>query len=516
VTLLRPIAAGLAVFAAAAVPLGASAEWRPPDVHPATASLADVLRAYRTAAGTPDPRFEQRRERWTYAVGERRLPVRVAVRGEDFRATVDLGSGAYAGGRWNAIRWRADANGIAHATLSDDQGDAADRLPQSVFPFSIAECALAGESTRYGRAWVVIDRAARDRPHWFYVDEASGRIVREETREGARTVVTTFERFDRLGTMTRPRRWRVEDGDASHTLEVTVDDVEPASLTDRDVAIPEARRTFAAPAGAVTLPTHFGGRTIYVDVDLDGERREFILDTGTASITLDAGIARWRRWTPFLEHAIVPRMAVGDLTLADVSTLAIPLSGLGYGTLSGILGYDFFAGHVVHVDYAARRVEVLTGDAAESAFHDPHNAVVAASFDEGMPIVRAAFGPLAGDRFALDTGSPHLFALAPFTERYASAIAKTWTPTAFARGRNESVETYLEGSIVVAAHRVSAFTLGPATFRDLVVGTQVQNALPDAIDMALDGIVGTDEMALFDWWFDYDGDRIAMRRNGLR
>ena len=123
------------------------------------------------------------------------------------------------------MRWRADANGVTHATLSDDQGDAADRLPQSVFPFAAADCALAGESARFGAAWVVVDRPARDKPHWFYVDKSSGLIEHEITREGARTVVTSFRQFEPLAGTRRPRHWRVEDGNAAHTLDVDVDTV---------------------------------------------------------------------------------------------------------------------------------------------------------------------------------------------------------------------------------------------------------------------------------------------------
>ncbi|MBV8642493.1 MAG: hypothetical protein JO225_01070, partial [Candidatus Eremiobacteraeota bacterium] len=141
--LLAVLAAALAV----AVPrIDAAAEWQPPDLRPTTATRNDVLSAYVGAVGKPEPRYAQRREQWTYVNGTRHFPVQVTVRGDDFRANVDFGKGAYAGGRWDGVRWRADANGITHATLSDDQGDAADRLPQSIFPFALTDCALAGES----------------------------------------------------------------------------------------------------------------------------------------------------------------------------------------------------------------------------------------------------------------------------------------------------------------------------------------------------------------------------------
>jgi hypothetical protein len=494
----------------------AAAQWSPPDLRATKASLADVLSAYTQATGTPDAAFAQRHERWTYAIGTRRLPVDVAVKDDDFRAVVDLGKGQhYSGGRAAARRWRADANGVAHATLSDDQGDAADRLPQSVFPFAAADCAVAGESTRFGAAWILVDRPARDKPHWLYVDKSSGLIVHEIVREGARTIVTSFERFEPVAGVRRPRHWRVDDGDGAHTLDVDVESISLEAVDAVDVALPQAGRVFAPAsppaAGVIRLPATFRDRTIVVDVGIDGHHDGFILDTGTAGITLDRDVAARYGLEPFLEHATVHRLTVGPLALADASTLAIPFH-FERGVV-GILGYDFFLGHVVHVSYADQRVEVLTHDAAAPAFADPSARVIDGYFDEGIPLVHATFGSAAGDRFALDTGSPHLLVLAPFARRYRAEIDAHWSPVALGRTADEE---YLEGSIRIAARRVAAFSLAGVRFTDVLVGLEERNNRPDAIDIALDGIIGTEQMAFYDWWFDYDNGRIAVRRNNVR
>jgi hypothetical protein len=511
---MRGVASILAFACVVAAPATASAEWRPPDLRVTNGSLTEVLSANAAATGTAEERYAQRRERWTYRNGERRLPVRVAVRGADFRATVVAGDGEYAGGRSAGTRWRADANGVTHATWSDDQGDAIDRLPQSIFPFDRADCSLTGESTRFGAAWVVVDRPPGDKPHWFYVDKASGLIAHEITHEGKRTVVTAFSGFEVVDGLRRPSSWHVSDGDASHDLEVTVDDVVPQQLTERDVAISQTQRLFVAasprPSGVIALPASFREQRIFIDVGLGKGQASFVLDTGTASIMLNRRLAEKEPSGVVLEHATVPAMTVGPLALSNASTLAIPIP------LDGILGYDFFLGHVVHIDYAGKRVEVMTPQAAESAFSDPRNAVISASFDEGIPLVRAAFGSAAGDRFALDTGSQSLYVFEPFTQRYAHEIDSRWTPWWFGAGsrrRMTEEEQYLEGSIVVGARRVSSFQLGPATFRDTTVGVELPNGRADAIDVPLDGVIGTDEMSLFEWWFDYDGGRIALRRN---
>ncbi len=511
---MRIVAASVALAGVAVIPRVAAAEWRPPDVRPAAASLATVLDAYVAATGTEHEASAQRRERWTYRNGERRLPVRVAVRGADFKAVVALGTAEYAAGRSGGTRWRADANGVTHAVWSDDQGDAIDRLPQSIFPFDRADCAVAGRSARFGAAWVVVDRPPRDKPHWFYIDDASGLITHEITREGKRTIVTAFTSFEVVDGVRRPNRWHVSDGDAADDLDVTVDVVTPQPLGERDVAIPQAQRLFvpvpAVPGGVVRLPAVFRGDRIFVDVGLGERRATFVLDTGTASIIVDRRTAARQPSGIVLEHTDVSAMNVGGLALSDVSALAVPV---GFAGIDGLLGYDFFLGHVVHVDYAGRRVEVMTPQAAQSAFTDPRNTLLPASFDEGIPLLRAAFGPASGDRFALDTGSPSLFVFAPFERRYAPEIDAHWTPSSFGGNRRTATEVYLEGSIVVAALQVSSFTLGPGVFRRLIVGAELPNPRPDAIDVPLDGIIGTNQMAAFEWWFDYDRGRIALRRN---
>ncbi len=84
-------------------------------------------------------------------------------------------------------------------------------------------------------------------------------------------------------------------------------------------------------------------------------------------------------------------------------------------------------------------------------------------------------------------------------------------------GTDGTSREYLEGSVVVTARLAPSFSFGgPASFESLVVGVEAPNDRADAIDVALDGIIGTDQMRRFDWWFDYDHNRIAVRRNGTR
>jgi hypothetical protein len=484
----------------------AIAGWQPAGIKPATTTLSEVLAANAAASGKPDPAFARRRERWTYANGDRRFPVDVAVRDEDMRATVHLGAANYAAGRHDGTRWRADGNGIAHGLFADQQGDAVDRLPQSYVSFDPANCTLAGETGGPNPRWVIADLPRGEPPEWFYVDEASGLIVSEVAREGSRVTTIDFDQFTRFDGAVRPRHWHVSDGARAHDLEVTVDDVEPAAVTATDVALPSERRVFAPPASAseaVVLPARFTLGRIEVEASIAGRRRWLVLDTGTASITLDPSVTG--AFGPVLEHATIPTMSIGPLTLDNASVLTIPIFA---GRLAGILGYDFFFGHVVRIDYLHERVEVLSHAAAAPVFADAATTVVPANVERGgVPLIGVELGPIASETFAVDTGSPNLNILSAFAQRYPQEIATRWTPL----GRSYTAR-YLEGSIVLEPHRIARFAIGPYHFDDMPVGVEVPGALRDQLTaIPFDGIIGTDILSTFDLYFDYDNARIGIR-----
>lgn len=497
-----------ALFAAgvACVATPANAAWTPANLHSSSATLEDVLRRMTDAAGAPRAGFERRRERWTYAVGMAHLPVEVAVRDDDFRVTVLAGSARYRAGRRSGMPWRADANGIAHGTFGDLQGDAIDRLPHALFPFAVTDCSLAGVTAGSAPAWAIAYRPAGDRPRWFFVDQGSGHVIREVTREGKREISIRYESFVRVDGIVRPMRWRVSDGDRANAFTATADAVEPGAVTADDIAPPLGTEVFTAADEAMPLHARFSGKRIEVNAIVAGRGAHLLLDSGTQSIMLDRDFLARAGYPTLLEHAVVSSIRVGPLTAKDVSVLSVPLG------FDGILGYDFFVGHVVHIDYREERVEVLSRLAAEPLFADPHALVVRADYSEGLPLVHGRIDEAEGDRFALDIGSPHLYLFAPLLARYAMQTAR-WTLSTFpwTRSQYETV-SYLEGSVEMEAHSVTGLDLGKLRLTGLIVGVELTNRRSDAIEIPFDAIVGTDALQSLEIWFDADGRRVAFRR----
>ncbi len=143
--------------------------------------------------------------------------------------------------------------------------------------------------------------------------------------------------------------------------------------------------------------------------------------------------------------------------------------------------------------------------------------MLAADVGEGLPLVPVRIGDARSERFAVDTGSDHFVVLDPFERRHASEIAAHWTPTRFP-GRNGGTRPASSRSSKARCRSKragwprssSARCASPIRRSPL----QTRNGRGDAIDPPFDGIVGTDELAFFDCWFDYDGGRIGLRRNG--
>jgi hypothetical protein len=504
----RPVlAVVLALAVVSARPAVVRAAWAPAGLVPTTAALADVLAANARAMGNDDARLAQRRERWTYAVGERRMTVAVAVRDDDYRTALDLDGLTYMAGRRGGAHWRADGNGVVHGVEADLQGDALDRAPQAVFHIDPATCTLVGETLGPRPAWVVETQRDGDKPAFLSIDETSGTIVREVLHDGRRTVTTTFDAFAPIDDRQRARHWHVSDGTRANELDVSVDAIEPGPVSSADVGYP-VRRLFA-PVTPLTRSTDidavFHHNSIQVRVDIGNERSLFDLDTGTASITVGSPIAN-RYGGATLEHAVLPRVRVGPLQLDRVSVLNVALPA-SWRIGGGILGLDFFFGHIVEIDYPRQRVRILSDDDARAALQNPALTWIDANVDQGLPLVHAAFGPAQGETFAIDTGSPRLYVMQPFMTRFADEIAHHWTPV----GR-PFVEHYLEGSVELQPYRVARFAFGNAGARDLIVGGQVPSALADGLTIPFDGIIGTDVLQNFDVYLDYDNGRLGVRR----
>ena len=212
------------------------------------------------------------------------------------------------------------------------------------------------------------------------------------------------------------------------------------------------------------------------------------MDTGTTQMLIDGGAAHRLGLHEALDHTTVHHLVVGPVESDDVPFLTVGFPGAS----DGILGFEFFTGYVVHVDYEHEFVEIIP----HRAFAPPAGYLsIPVSYAEGMPLATGHIGPLGGKRFAIDTGSDDL--VLPYylseTDGQGRAIP----------GGNGPISTmrYLEGPITVEADRLP-FELGSIGFGQS--DAFVERPTRDSINIPLDAIVGTRFLAALDLYFDYD------------
>jgi predicted aspartyl protease len=472
--------------------------WEPPGLHPTAATLAAILSAYETSRGKPAADYAQRIERYSLVAGTTRLATTAYVRDADFRFHTEIAGAAYESGRSATRRWRRTPNGLVRIIASDIQGDDLDRWPLAIFPFDASDCVVAGESGGPQLLWVIQYRPEHDVPHWFYVDEKSGAIVRETFREGARIVTFAFEDFRTVDGTERPYRWHVSG--AGGELDVTVEQIELLPVSVDQVALPpRGAAPFDPPIDEpVTVPAIFRGRRIILEANVDGKPEAMFLDTGTTQILLDESAAREAGIRTVLGHGIASDISVGPVHLHEV---AIQTVGLGGFRAQGILGYELFAGVVVHVDYRGRHVELIP----RNGFEPPADAQrLDAWCEEGMPLITGRVGDRSADRFVLDTGSARVVLTRYFWEHDGGEPGLVHR-TGFLRSNG-----YLEGTIVVGSGEIAELAIGGVAVRKLPASVELTGQ-GDTVEFPLDGIIGTDVLGGFEWWFDYSGDTAWFR-----
>jgi Aspartyl protease len=502
---MRALTGGLA-FAAAALafapaPVAAlGGHWQPAGIRPSGIPLATVLAKASAAAGAPAVSYAERVEHWILSAGTTSLTVTVSVRGADLRFDTAIDGATYSQGRNNGNRWRRTPNGVVRLIGADVQGDDLDRWPLALFPYAASDCSLLGEALLPAPAWVIEYRPAYDSPHWFYYDEPTGRLVREIFREGSRNVTFDFSDVRTIDGASRPFAWHVsgKGGDA----DVKVADIVPQAIETAAVALPLSSDPPSTSSGpSVAVPARFFAKSrALVDVTVNGKHGTFIFDTGTTQILIASEAAQRFGLRPIFGHAIARELSTGGITFHDIATQTVSLAAF---QVDGILGYDYFCGHIVHLDYGNGRIDLI----APGAFTPPPGAfAIPANFDEGMPLVAATIGSAKTSRVALDTGSENVLVLRVLYGGDPAQLGRIGIKgLANIRGSG-----FLEGPIDIASAQVAEIDFAGNKYLDDEIEVEVQ-AHGAAVDFPIDAIFGTQVLHKYEMWFDYDDGRIWLR-----
>ncbi|HEY4440082.1 MAG TPA: aspartyl protease family protein, partial [Candidatus Elarobacter sp.] len=195
--------------------------------------------------------------------------------------------------------------------------------------------------------------------------------------------------------------------------------------------------------------------------------------------------------------AIVPQMTIGGLRMRNIVSrvVTIPFHLDDRTRIAGLLGFDFFADAVVHVNFAHNFVEAIATD----RFRPPADtAAVALGLDDKTPGVRMRAGSGSG-RVVLDTGANRTVFETAFADRADFAPDRVGTAMRV-RG--------MGGFTSAETTRVPQFELGGIWTRNATV--DVANADLGTDD--LDAVIGTDLLRSYELWFDYRAYSVYVRR----
>ncbi len=429
--------------------------------------------------------------------------------GNDYRETTTLGPLVYENGMHAGTRWQQIRNGITFTLAGIHERDTiSERAWRSNDERNVR---LIGESVRFNAYVVEID-PPNGRHEWLFIDKQSAQIVRCDRLERNRRFVTTYDDYKPFDGQLLPSRIRTVDSLNNEREQVLVSRYLDTTPDPGDVAIPATRRTlieFPPGVPVVRIPVRFTNGLLVVRVVADGRSFDFLLDSGAAGIVIDPIVAETLNLErygerigatmgPFPETtSIVPTLAVGALRMRNVVCRVVPIPfRADEGTrVSGLLGFDFFADAIVHIDPEHGSVEVVH----PAAFRVPGDlTAVPLALDDKQPAVRAKVGPVVA-RLILDTGANRTVLGLNFADRLDPADESGILPTSPFRS--------VGGTGAAETERVKDLEFAGVTFSNPIV--DISNAELGLEDV--DGVIGTDLLREFDVFFNYRANLAYMR-----
>ncbi|HZX67433.1 MAG TPA: retropepsin-like aspartic protease [Candidatus Elarobacter sp.] len=499
----------IAVLVAAA-PAAAAIDDEPGGLVAPSASLARIRAFYEHAHARDHTRAATVLEDWRLFQDGTVGSYRVNRLGKDIRETTTLGPLSYERGVLHGVRWEQNRNGIVFSYPGiHEQRDA---ISERMFRDAGEEHYVhaVGDAPAFG-AYVVEVNPPAGRHEWLFIDKRSGYLTRREYVERRRRYTTTYDDYRSVEGVPEPSRVRTTDTLGNEREQILVNRSLDTTPDPRDVDQPPTRRLVEFPErqATVRLPMRFVNGLAVVRVIVGRGAYDFLLDSGAAGIVVDPSVVQQQS----LEHfgarvgatlgtfpestTIAPQMTIGGLRMRNVvcRVVAIPFRVDAHTHIAGLLGFEFFADAVVHVDLEKGLAEAIAPD----RFHAPADTTaVTVALDDKTPAVQARAGTANG-RVILDTGANRTVFETAFAER-GDFTPDRVASTMHVRG--------IGGYANAEPTRVPAFELG---------GVYTRNATADIANADLgsedvDGIIGTDLLKTYDLWFDYRANVVHLRR----
>lgn len=433
--------------------------------------------------------------------------------GDNFREIDEEGPFTTQSGKFEKQAWHQNENGETvldqpdpGAATKESYTTTVTAIATPVVGYVIAELNAAGNGTRE------------------YVDSATWRIVRRERVRAFGTTTYAYDDFRTVGGATRAWHWTVRDGHVENDAEYRIEN-DARDVRASDVAIASPRGRFVNfPPGKQrsALPVHAEGDRFYVRLMVGTRGLDFLLDTGAGGITIDENVARELGLSIFGRYSnaenagrfrsgrvVVPDVAIGDLTMHNVTMNVVPAIGEASRTVRavGLLGFDFIGALALELDYQHGAVTAIEPGAFVPPV-GPHTIALDIRLGSETPMIDVAINGAVGERFIVDTGaSAPLMIFDYFMRRHGKALVDLGAGPY--RNRQYSG---VGGEFKTQPFQLASVRLGTADFRNFLAFA-VRSKTAYISDH--DGLVGTEFLSLFNVYLDYGESHIYLEPNDI-
>lgn len=499
----------------------------PAAIMPTKATLAQVLALYRASDGKPIKPISVSREVDAISGPSDSGTETIVRSGDDFVATVRLGRTSASFGSYRGVRWRHNENGYTRTVsgVHEESKLSARALADALKGAAPDSVRLLGEVAKPVEAYVIEVHPRGGLLEWLFIDKVSGRLVREEDSGDGVRETYTYDDFRTTDGVVTAWHETYADGSPEDAFDWKTTSLDDAGrVAPGELAIPPSRGPFGFPAGVtdVRLPVMFEDGAIIVHVTIGGRGLDLQLDSGSSGIVIDADVASQLGLEKFdtqrdsqstsheVSSAIVSDIDVGQLSMRNVVVECLPFyfNPDAEHKVVGLLGYDFFAGAVVKVDYVNDTVDAF--DAA--SFKAPAGALekLPIKLDDQVPMVDAQLGSGDPGNFIVDTGAQSFIIFDDFARAHSNDIARI----GYADGRRvyypKELAEGVGGYFYLQPVQARTFFLGNEGFEDVRLAQAANFAGED-----IDGLVGYPILQFFDVYFDYADSTIMLQPNSV-
>jgi predicted aspartyl protease len=512
------IAAVLAALAL--VPLSAAADTdaaAPPlGIQPVSnITLRQIAARHKIAIGKLDPAPASTRvEQWTFTEGNRIGTQTLYRSGDDYREDRTLGPFHYAHGELAGKAWEQNENGLTRSLSGLHQRDEVNDYALDHPLLAASNARLLGEVTSPKDAYVVELSPKNGYVEYAYFDASTYLLVRDERAESGRRLVSTYDDFrvdhgarfswhihESNGLPNDDRDWQLKKVSFGQP-------VDPLML-----AVPASRDPVSFTTSTVTLPARVEADRIILTAQIGKHKVNFLMDSGSSGILLNRDVADATGVQSFgaitevtageytASDALIPKIDFGVAQMTNAAGETAPYAEwTSQDTpIAGLMGYDFIAGAVLHVDYVDGTVQAI----AFATFTPPANAIaLPIRLDDGVPVITATIGQATGKNFLVDTGADRSMIFSAFAREHSSAVADQGLGDETADALPFVRHIYgVGGKVQVRPVQVSVLQIGRIRLPNWHF--DVSQDAPAFEGDDYDGIIGQDVLRNFDVYFDY-------------